>query len=264
MVESNQRNLQSLPEVAWGQPDTAAAYDRSRPGYAPQAIAAITAIFQVGPETAVLDLGAGTGKLTRQLLDTGARVMAVEPSAAMRQRLSQVLPEVPVLEGSAEAIPQPAKSVDLIVVGQAWHWFEGLTAQAEAGRVLVRGGGLALLWNDYDTSVPWAHELAEIRNRHFVRHVPPQADRDWRADFAGHAEWGSITERVFDHLHQTTRRALVDRVLSTSVIAPLPPEEREKVRQEVLTILDQHEETRGRENLAVPYRTSVYWTRHGS
>ncbi len=262
MVESNQRDLQSLPEAAWGQPDTAAAYDRGRPGYAPQAITAIATAFQVGPETAVLDLGAGTGKLTRQLLHTGARVMAVEPSTAMRQRLSQVLPEVTVLEGSAEAIPLPAKSVDLIVVGQAWHWFDGLKAQAEAGRVLVRGGGVALLWNDYDTSIPWAHALAEIRNRHFVHHVPPQVDRDWRADFAGNTGWGSMTGRVFDHVHQTTREALADRVLSTSVIAPLPPEEREKVRHEVLTILDQHEETCGRENLAVPYRTSVYWIRH--
>lgn len=262
MTESDQGNFRSLPQAAWGQADTVAAYDHGRPGYAPEAIAALASTFHLGPGTAVLDLGAGTGKLTRQLLGTGARVMAVEPIAEMRERFSQVLPGVPVFAGSAEAIPPPAGSVDLIVVGQAWHWFDGPVAQAEAGRVLVAGGGLALLWNDYDIAVPWARELAEIRNRRFTHHVPPQVDRDWHADFAARAEWGPISERVFDHVHQTTRDALVDRVLSTSVIAPLPVEEREEVRQEVRAILDRHEESRGRESLAVPYRTSMYWTRH--
>jgi SAM-dependent methyltransferase len=263
MRECDGRGGKSLPEAAWGQSDTAAAYERGRPGYAPQAIAAIAAAFQVGLGSTVVDLGAGTGKLTRQLVSTGARVVAIEPIAEMRDRFSRVLPLVAVLEGSAEAIPLTDGSVDLIVAGQAWHWFDGLTAQAEAARVLATGGGLALLWNDYDTSVPWANELAEIRNRHFVHHLPPQVDRDWRSDFAGDPDWGPIIERVFDHIHHTTRQALVDRVLSTSVIAPLPPGERANVRQEVLAILDKHEETCDRENLAVPYRTSVYWTRHG-
>lgn len=262
MTESDQGNFRSLPQVAWGRSDTVAAYDHGRPGYAPHAIHALATAFHLGPGTTVLDLGAGTGKLTRQLLGTGARVTAVEPIAEMREQFSRVLPEVPVFAGPAEAIPLPSGSIDLIVVGQAWHWFDGPAAQAEAGRVLVTGGGLALLWNDYDPTVPLARELAEIRNRHFARQLPPQVDRDWRTDFAGRPEWESISERVFDHVHQTTRDALVDRVLSTSVIAPLPVEEREDVRQEVLSILDQHEETRGRESLAMPYRTSLYWTRH--
>lgn len=261
MAERGDGGSYSLPQVAWGQSETAAAYERGRPGYAPGALAALAQAFRLGPGTSVLDLGAGTGKLTRQLLATGARVTAIEPIHEMRKQFTRVLPEVAILDGSAEAIPRPTQSVDLVVVGQAWHWFDGPEALDEVGRVLVPGGGLALLWNDYDRSVTWARELAEIRDRHFDHHAPPQADRDWRADFAGRQEWSPLTQQVFDHVHRTTRQALVDRVLSTSVIAPLPVTEREAIGREVLAILDRHGETRGHEDVDVPYQTDVFWTR---
>jgi SAM-dependent methyltransferase len=204
----------------------------------------------------VADVGAGTGKLTRQLTGSGADIVAVEPVAEMRAQFARVLPEMPILEGRAEALPLPDASLDAIVAGQAWHWFDADAALQEAARVLVSGGGLGLIWNDYDMSVLWVRELAQIRDRF----APPDRSSGWKEVFANHPNWTPLEDRAFSHEHQTTRDAVVDRVLSTSVIAALSPEEREAVRREVLDVLGRHEETRGRGELLVPYRTEVYWT----
>ena len=128
------------PVVAAGFGRAADAYERSRPGYPAEAVARLVAELGIGPGQTVLDLAAGTGKLTRLLVEFGADLVAVEPSAAMRSEFASVLPDIPVHEGTAEQIPLADDSVDAVVVAQAFHWFNaprgpgGDRARAAAAR----------------------------------------------------------------------------------------------------------------------------------
>jgi SAM-dependent methyltransferase len=134
------------------------AYERARPSY-PEA--AVEWLLPEGART-VLDLGAGTGKLTRSLTARGLEVIAVEPLQEMRANLAAALPEVRALDGTAEAIPLPDDSVDAITVAQAWHWVDPVKATAEAARVLRPGGTLGLIWNRRDERVEWMSRLGNV------------------------------------------------------------------------------------------------------
>jgi SAM-dependent methyltransferase len=134
------------------------AYERARPTYPDDAVDWLL------PEGAreVLDLGAGTGKLTRTLAARDLDVTAVEPIDEMRATLEAALPQVHALKGTAEQIPLPDRSMDVITVAQAWHWVDVKRATAEAARVLKPGGTLALIWNRRDERVPWVKRLSEV------------------------------------------------------------------------------------------------------
>src|SRR4051812_13713682 len=119
-------------------------YERGRPDYPPEAIACLVTHLRIGPGSTVVDVGAGTGKLTQLLLDTGAQVTAVEPVADMRLAFARPLPGVPILEGTAEALPLASGTADALVAGAAFHWFDGPAALREIHRVLRPGGGLGL------------------------------------------------------------------------------------------------------------------------
>ncbi|WP_396919663.1 class I SAM-dependent methyltransferase, partial [Mycolicibacterium sp.] len=136
----------------------AAAYERGRPSYPPEAIDWLL------PDDArdVLDLGAGTGKLTTRLVERGLKVVAVDPIAEMLELLSNSLPETPALLGTAEEIPLPDNSVDAVLVAQAWHWFDPERAVAEVSRVLRPGGRLGLVWNTRDERLGWVKDLGQI------------------------------------------------------------------------------------------------------
>jgi SAM-dependent methyltransferase len=133
-------------------------YERARPGYPD---AAVDWLLPEGART-VLDLGAGTGKLTRSLAARELEVVAVEPIAEMRAGLAAALPGVRALEGTAEAIPLGDDSVDAITVAQAWHWVDPERATAEAARVLRPGGTLGLIWNRRDERVDWVARLGQV------------------------------------------------------------------------------------------------------
>jgi len=147
---------------------TAAAYERSRPGYAPAAVAYLVEQLDLAPGRVVLDLGAGTGKLARQLVSSGARVVAVEPLAEMR---ALVPAGIEALPGTAEAIPLPDASVDAVTVAQAFHWFDEDAARAEMRRVLRPGGALALVSNRRDETDALTRAFGETLARH--RAHPP-------------------------------------------------------------------------------------------
>ncbi len=137
-------------------------YARARPGY-PQA--AVRWALERAPGTDVLDLAAGTGKLTGAMLDAGASVTAVEPLDGMRAQLEAAFPDVRALAGTAEAIPLDDRSVDAVMVGQAFHWFDVGPALDEIFRVLRPGGVLAPMWNVRDDSVPWIVAMTEAGRR---------------------------------------------------------------------------------------------------
>ena len=141
----------SVNEIAArGFSSAADVYERGRPGYAAEAVAWVCERLGIGPGRTVLDLAAGTGKLTRDLVPGGAAVIAVEPLDEMREHLERIAPEVEALKGTAEAIPLADASVDAVVCAQAFHWFDPDRALPEVHRVLRPGGGLALLYNSRD------------------------------------------------------------------------------------------------------------------
>lgn len=227
------------------------AYERGRPTYPPAVLDAFARELGVGPGCDVLDLAAGTGKLTRLLVATGARVVAVEPLAAMRAHVSGI----EVLEGTAEAIPLPDASVDVVTVGQAFHWFDRDAALAEVRRVLRPGGGLGLVWNERDKTVPWVAELELLFDEGVPR--PYDKDVDWLAVLeAWGGEVGRATIGWDQHLDED---GLVDRVLSTSYVAVLPEEHRSSIAARIRDLVAGFPA-----DIRLPHLTDVYWCRTSS
>src|SRR5689334_11362914 len=141
------------------------AYERGRPTYSTEAIDRLISELGIGPGKRVLDLAAGTGKLTRQIAPSGAEIVAVEPIEEMRARLVASLPGIEAMPGVAEDIPLPNHSVDAVVVGQAFHWFDGIRAVSEIRRVLKPGGAVGMIWQARDPSLPWAARLNALIDR---------------------------------------------------------------------------------------------------
>ncbi len=246
--------------AARGFPEATEAYVRGRPTYPAKAAERLERELHLKPGRIVLDLAAGTGKLTALLVGTGAGVVAVEPVAEMRAVLEQALPGVRALSGTAEAIPLAAGSVDAVTVGQAFHWFRADEALPEIRRVLRSEGGLGLVWNVRDTSVRWVARLSEIMEPH-RGDAPTHRTGAWREAFERSTLFGPLGHTKFRHVHHLTPEGVVARVASVSFIAALPEPEREGVFAEVRELLANDPQTRGRAEIELPYRTDVFWTR---
>ena len=200
-------------------------YERGRPGYPPAAMRWLSRRLALGPGVCVVDLAAGTGKLTRLLAATGARVIAVEPVAAMRAAIG---PGVEALEGRAEAIPLPDATVDVVTVGQAFHWFDPDRALAEIHRVLRPAGALALVWNVRRMEDPIHVAIERLIEVHYAG-VPRHRTGGWRAALERTPLFEGLVERRFANRQRLDADGLADRVGSTSVIAALSPGERERI-----------------------------------
>jgi SAM-dependent methyltransferase len=201
----------------------AAAYRRGRPSYADDAVDWMLEGVPNGAR--VLDLAAGTGKLTAMLFAQGFDVVAVEPVAGMREELAATVPEVEVLAGAAESIPLPDASVDAVTIAQAFHWFDDREALAELSRVLRPGARLALIWNERDETVPWVARLSTIL--HSDVSVPYDRKREWTDIIAKLPAFTTVERHRGTFTHMIDTDTLVDRVASTSYIAAMTPEERE-------------------------------------
>ena len=237
----------------------AARYARGRPDYPAEVSGWLSDSIDLEPGKTVVDLGAGTGKFTRRLLATGARVVAVEPVAAMRAKLSADLPEVDVLDGSATVIPLPDASVDAIVCAQAFHWFATADALAEMHRVLKPGGILGLIWNTKDDSVSWVKAAFAVIEP-YEGDVPRFHNGAWRAVFPADG-FGPLHEEQFGHAHIGTPEAvLVDRLLSVSFISSLPDAERETVATRIRHLIATNPALAGKTEVAVPYTTYAFST----
>jgi SAM-dependent methyltransferase len=216
----------------------AVVYDRSRPGYPVEAVR-----FAL-PDGArrVLDLGAGTGKLTQVLLDLGLDVVAVEPSEEMRELLPA---RCEALDGTAEALPLEDASVDAVLVGQAFHWFDADRALPEISRVLRPGGTLGLLWNVRDESVDWVRTVWDTFNAEQYDDVttPPFAS----VDGLGDPEHGD-----FFNNQSLDEDMLVDLVASRSAVITLPEDDRVAVLQRVRTLAP------AEHLFDLPYRTHAW------
>jgi SAM-dependent methyltransferase len=243
------------PTAAAGFDRAADAYERGRPGYPPEAVAHMAAELSLVPGATVLDLAAGTGKLTRMLPATGAKVIAVEPVAGMCRVLMSALPGVEVLDGTAEAIPVADGAVDAVIVAQAFHWFDAERALADIHRALRPGGGLGLIWNTFDTSVDWVAALQALV--HVQRRGEPQYGRSgWRATVESSPLFGPIAERTFGLVQELDTDGLVARIGSTSYIATMPEAARDQLSDEVRALVVDIPKP-----LRLPYRTDTFITR---
>ncbi len=223
----------------------AEAYERARPGY-PEAAAR----WLAGDEPCdVVDLGAGTGKLTRSLVALGHRVTAVEPLEAMLGQLRTAVPGAAAVVGSAEAIPLPDTSADVVTCAQAFHWFDHGPAFREIARVLRPGGRLALVWNARDEREPWVAELSDVMvgRTDVVRSATGVIERS--------GLYGPVEHAEFEHVQEIARVALRELVLSRSYCAVLTAEERAPVLEGVDRLFDAHE----RDGiLRLPYVTECF------
>jgi SAM-dependent methyltransferase len=233
-------------------------YDRARPTYPAAALdwllerpapgVAPAALSGVVPR--VIDLGAGTGKLTRLIRDRGLPVTAVEPSPGMRARLAASVPGVTVVDGSAESMPLRSGSADVVLVAQAWHWVDATRAVPEVARVLAPGGRLGLLWNVRDDRADWVRRLDEIIG-----------NRDRASDESAviGAPFGPAARKSFPWAHTIGPSLLLDLVASRSAVILLPADERAALLREVRQLVATHPDLVGRTEFSLPYIT--YCTR---
>jgi SAM-dependent methyltransferase len=224
----------------------AAEYERHRPEYPEEALR--WAVEQLGLEPAarVLDMGAGTGKLTRGLVGFGFEVVAVEPGVPMLEQLRAGVPEAEAHEGSAESIPLPDQSVGAAFAGQAFHWFDRARALPELHRVIKPGGGLALLWNWWDERDPLQRELRRLVGFGGAR---PHAETELPG-----APWFHERGRtIVDSADESSPEALVSRLSTTSMFLTMEAAEREHWLAEVRAIASRYGA-----RFPLPQRTYVF------
>jgi SAM-dependent methyltransferase len=252
----NERVVHNVAAEGFNDP---ADYEAARPSYPPDAVAWFVEHLELARGRLAADLAAGTGKLTRLLVPSGAELIAIEPVPGMRATFRAVLPDIPLLAGTAEALPLAPASLDTITVAQAWHWFDHERATAEAARVLRPGGRLGLVWNARDRTEPWVDEVWSIMDR-VEKRAPWRDHENWR-DSATRAMpgFGPLNVGEFRHLQPITPDGVVRRVASVSHVAVLAEPEREAVLDEVRHLLATHPAVRGREDLEIPYRVDCFW-----
>ena len=241
----------------------AEAYARGRPDYPPQAVDWLREDVGVAAGKTVLDLGSGTGKFLSTLRATGAKMIAVEPVAAMRAQLVAKNPDVEALEGTAESIPLPAESVDAVVCAQAFHWFATPRALAEIRRVLKPGGALGLIWNARDESVDWVRAITDIITP-YEGDAPRYYTGKWREVFPAEG-FGPLAARRFPWVHSgAPENVIVDRTCSSSFIAALPADEHAAVAARLRQLIEATPVLAGRAHIAFLHVTEAFVTRKQS
>jgi SAM-dependent methyltransferase len=238
---------------AWRSFGSAAAdYELGRPGWPVEAVDAAG----VPRDATVLDLAAGTGKLTRVLVERFDRVIAVEPLAGMRAVLEEVVPDAEAIAGEAESIPLGDASVDAVFVAEAFHWFGGPAAVAEIARVLRPRGTLVVMWNERGgpTTPPLPDEYRRrVRERRKATAAWPYGDGKWRAALEA-GPFGPIEQTSVPSVHELDRETMLSSVRSWSWIASLSEDEREAEVDALRALLPDGTWT-------TPIRVDVYWTR---
>lgn len=229
------------PERSFGA--VADAYDRARPSYPDDAVG-----WMAGSgRSVVLELGAGTGKLTEVLHRAGHDVLATEPLPQMLARLSQRVP-VKRVAAAAERIPLRSRSVDLVVCGQSFHWFDHERALPEIARVLRPGGVLALAWNTYDESIPWVRRLKRL--------ISPASAEDAARPLMETPFFGFVESRQFRFWQTHTAASLADLTRSVSYVATMSESDRAGVLAKVDSLYADY--GRGHDGMQLPWITACY------
>ena len=222
-------------------------YERARPSYPREAAA-----WLVGSQPVrVLELGAGTGKLTRLLVDLGHEVIATDPDPRMLGVLASRVPGAHACTGAAECIPVASRSVDVVVAAQSFHWFDRPRALPEIARVLRPGGVLAMVWNIRDEGIPWVKRLGRLI-------ATPERERDPVRLLADDRHFGYVEDQTYRHWQTLDRQGLLDLVASRSNVAMLTEDERADRLEQVGILYDGY--GRGHDGMQLPYLTNCYRT----
>lgn len=227
-------------------------YERGRPSYPAAAVERIVSALDLRPGRTVLDLAAGTGKLTRLLVPSGANVIAVEPVREMRQELERRVRGVVAHAGTAERMPLTDRYVDAVTVGQAFHWFRRDEALHEIHRVLRTGGGVALIWNARDERHPVQAALSEVIDP-LEGDTPRRKQQPWRSVLADSGLFERCERVLFEHEQVVDEQGLVERVVSISFIAAALQPVRDEVEERVRAIARRSEQP-----IRLPYMTELY------
>lgn len=238
----------------------AGAYTQGRPDYPHELNTWLRGALGIGATSAVVDLGAGTGKFTRLLKPLTEHLIGVEPVDAMRSEFAAHLPDVQIVPGTAQSIPLPDSSADAVVCAQAFHWFADSAALAQIHRVLKPDGKLGLVWNVRDESVDWVAEITRIITP-YEGDTPRFHTGNWRLPFDG--RYFSAPEMTcFNYSHTgNAETVIMNRFLSVSFIAALPAAEKATVTEQLREMINTHPALRGRETIAFPYQTQAYLCR---
>lgn len=232
-------------------------YAHGRPDYPGALKTWLRETLAITPGSTVIDLGAGTGKFTRLLKSLEINLVAVEPVEAMRAELAKNLPDVKIVEGTAESIPLEAGSAKALVCAQAFHWFATEAALTEIHRLLQPNGRLGLIWNVRDESVDWVAATTDIITP-YEGDTPRFNNGNWRQPFTG--RYFSAPEvTCFPYTHTgSPQEVIIDRFMSVSFIAALPPAEKANVLEQLRALIQSHPALRGRETIEFPYQTQAY------
>lgn len=222
-------------------------YERARPGYPDESVDWLLDRAGGRPRR-VLDLGAGTGKLTRSIVQRGVDVIAVDPSERMLEQLRGALPSVQTIVGTAERIPLPDDSVDGVLAAQAWHWVDEERAIPEVQRVLKPGGELGLIWNVRDESVPWVRSLSGIIGS-------SEAESQVAAGIELRGPFRSVSQFAVAWARPMDEGSLVELVLSRSYVITATPERRDEI---VAGVRDLVRARFGDAPFELPYRTHAF------
>jgi SAM-dependent methyltransferase len=229
-------------------------YERARPDYPAAAVDRIFATTGSARGTRVLDVAAGTGKLTRQLSARGANCVALEPSAAMRQVFERVLPGVALIAGTAEYIPAASGSMESVVVAQAFHWFDAARALPEIARVLRPGGSLSLIWNERDESDPTMAELVRVSK--WDRNQPYPMGKDF-GEFVDRSRlFGPVERTQFSFVQPVDRRQFVEQVATRSYVRVMDELDQQALLVQVAELAAALDEP-----IAMPYITDLFCAR---
>ncbi|MEU1605324.1 methyltransferase domain-containing protein [Micromonospora matsumotoense] len=231
----------------------AAEYDRFRPGYPAEALR--WALADAGDDAHVVDLGAGTGILTRDLRALGYRVTPVEPDPGMRARLDGTVPGTTALAGSAEAVPLPDASADAVLVGQAYHWFDRERAHVEIARVLRPDGIFAPVWNIRDETVGWVAALGRI-----AQMGESSSDLTEKVTTFG-AAFGEVELGRFTHRTTVTPDDVLGLLRTRSHWLVAAPQQRQRMDRELRELFATHPDLADRETVELPYQTLVFRAR---
>jgi SAM-dependent methyltransferase len=233
-------------------------YERARPSYPDEAVRWIAQNAGLEQGRTVVDVGAGTGKLTRLLAGTHARVIAVEPVKGMRAVLQERVPGIEIVHGVAEALPLPDATADVVAVAQAFHWFDHAKAIPELHRILKPSGCLVLIWNSRDMSDPLQRSLEDLLAP-LREEAPYQLGGAWRRPLEASGLFGPPEEAQFSIVQELTTEGVCERVASTSFVAAMAPAEREALLGRVRELCAGRDEP-----FAFRYVTEVYLSRKGS
>jgi SAM-dependent methyltransferase len=245
--------------AATGFGQAAEVYEDARPSYPPEAVAWLVEHLGIAPGARVVDLAAGTGKLTRLLAPAGASLVAAEPVAGMRATFARICPDVAMVACTAESLSFASGSLDAITVAQGFHWFDAPVALTEFARALRHGGRVGLVWNARDRSNDLVDQLWSIMDR-VEKRAPWRKHERWSdSALVEHPEFGPLHEGTFHHEQVMTREQVLDRFRSVSHISVLPPAEQDAVIGEIRAVLDTHPLAVGEERIAIPYRVDAYW-----